>query len=415
MGLYIGTVKRYNKTKGYITLELEDKIEVGDTIAIENRTGSYKISELMENGKNIKKTEIGQTITIGRIKTNIKNGYKIYRLVSKELSKKAKESYRDENRKVALNAIVTIKKKKPISIEITSCSNLELYKDLQITCNLDYIPEKAKTHPLDEETVIKQLSKTGTSPFYFKNIKVNMDNDVFIPKLSILNELRRNGLSNVGSIAQSRIVRHIPKVLLETISKGENQTLSNMRDFVNTKIDKKTKPKISVLLNILDENLDYSKLEHIDNIYIPLKYFTSKKYENSLKTISKKFDTYIYMPTIVKGNYKNLFLANAEDAVNKYNIQGFVISNICTVRLLNNLFENLNKYFKIISNYTFNVFNSHTVLELKKLGVSKFTISPELDKKTIESLCNYNYLQKELIVYGKTPLLHMNYCVLRRI
>ena len=163
------------------------------------------------------------------------------------------------------------------------------------------------------------------------------------------------------------------------------------------------------------KNLDYSKLEHIDNIYIPLKYFTSKKYENCLKTISRKFDTYIYMPTIVKGNYKNLFLANAEDAVNKYNIQGFVISNICTVRLLNNLFENLNKYFKIISNYTFNVFNSHTVLELKKLGVSKFTISPELDKKTIESLCNYNYLQKELIVYGKTPLLHMNYCVLRRI
>ena len=81
MGLYIGTVKRYNKTKGYITLELEDKIEVGDTIAIENRAGSYKISELMEDGKNIKKTEIGQTVTIGRIKTNIKNGYKIYRLV----------------------------------------------------------------------------------------------------------------------------------------------------------------------------------------------------------------------------------------------------------------------------------------------------------------------------------------------
>ena len=133
-----------------------------------------------------------------------------------------------------------------------------------------------------------------------------------------------------------------------------------------------------------------------------------------MKILSKKFDTYIYMPTIVKGNYKNLFLANAENAVNKYNIQGFVISNICNIKLLNGMFKDLDKYFKLISNYTFNVFNSQTVLELKKLGVSKFTLSPELDKKTIQELCNYNYLQKELIVYGKVPLLNMNYCLLRR-
>ena len=178
------------------------------------------------------------------------------------------------------------------------------------------------------------------------------------------------------------------------------------------KLSKNTKPKISLLLNILDENFDYSKLEKVDDVYVPLKYFTNRKYEPSLKAISKRFDTYIYMPTIVKGNYKNLFLANAETAVNKYNIQGFVVSNICNFKLLNSLFKDLDKYFKIISNYTFNVFNSQTVLELKKLGVSKFTLSPELDKKTIQELCNYNYLQKELIVYGKIPLIHMNYCLL---
>ena len=52
--------------------------------------------------------------------------------------------------------------------------------------------------------------------------------------------------------------------------------------------------------------------------------------------------------------------------------------------------------------------------ELKKLDISRFTISPESDKEIISSLCNYNYLQKELIVYGKTPLLNMNYCLLRK-
>lgn len=187
-----------------------------------------------------------------------------------------------------------------------------------------------------------------------------------------------------------------------------------MRDFVKNKTDfsKQSIPKISVLLNILNLDFDYSKLENIDNVYIPLKYFTNRKYSTILKTISEKFDTYIYMPTIVKGNYKNLFYANSESAVQRYEIKGFVISNICNIKLLGDLFEDLDKYFKIIANYTFNVFNSGTVLELKKLGISKFTLSPELDKNTLSDLCNYNYLQKELIVYGKTPLMNMNYCLL---
>ncbi len=412
MGLYIGSVQKYNKSKGYVTLELEDNIEIGDTIAIENRTGSYRISEIMENGKNIKETSIGQLVTIGRVNTDVQQGYKIYRLTSKKLAKKAKESYQNENRKVALNALVTIKKNQPLSIYVTSCSNLNLYKNLSVTSNLDFSPTDAKTKPLQKDTVINQISKTNNSPYYFKNIKIDMDKNVFLPKLSLLNELRRIALSNVGSIAQSRIIRNIPKSTLNKINKEEDTILKNMRSVVKKTKANNNHPKIALLLNIINEDFDYNKLDFVDDVYIPLKYFTSKKYEPSLKIISKKFDTYIYMPTIVKGNYKNLFLANAESAVKKYNIQGFVISNICTVKLLNNLFKDLNTYFKIISNYTFNVFNSHTVLELKKLGISKFTLSPELDKKTIQNLCNYNYLQKELIVYGKTPLIHMNYCVL---
>ncbi len=418
MGLILGTVQKYNKNKGHITLKLKEHLEIGDTISCENESGSYTVSELMENNNNIKETKIGQVVTIGRMKGNIKPGDKIYRLSSKTLLQEAKESYRKENRKVLLNCTVNIKKGEPISISITSCSNLELYKDLSITCNLDYIPEEAKNKPLDKETVIQQISKTASTPYKFKNIKINLDNNVFLPKLSILNELRRTALANVESFALAKIHRNVTEdfILGLPSNPSQKQVLKDMRTFVKTKtnISEMNIPKISVLLNVLNKNFDYSKLETVQNIYIPLKYFMNNKYENVLKTISKKFDTYIYMPTIVKGNYKNLFYANAENAVKKYKIKGFVISNICNIKLLNSLFEDINQNFKLISNYTFNVFNLHTVLELKKLGVSRFTLSPELDKATLNDLCDYNYLQKELIVYGKTPLLNMNYCLLRR-
>ena len=42
---------------------------------------------------------------------------------------------------------------------------------------------------------------------------------------------------------------------------------------------------------------------------------------------------------------------------------------------------------------------------------SRYTVSPELDKISIQSL-NNNKCKKEAIIYGKIPLMKMNYCLL---
>lgn len=411
MGLFLGIVQKYNKSKGLITLKLKENIKIGDTISLQNEDGSYTISELMSDGKNITKTQIDQTVTIGRMKGNINLGDKIYKMSSKELLTKAQKSYKTENKKIPLTCTVTIKKNEPISILVTSSSKLDVYKKLNISCKLDCLPVEAKNKPLDQNTIIRQLSKTTSTPYEFTKININLEENLFLPKLSALNELRRTALQKVEDYAISKIHKNIKTDFKDDLS--TNPSLESMRDFAKENINFENKfTKISLLLNILNTEFDYSKLEDVDNLYIPLNYFNDKKFDNILKTLTKKFNTYIYLPTIKKINYRNLFYNNIKDTVNKYQIKGFVISNIGNLLLLNDLFEDLNKSFNIISNYTLNVYNNNTVLELKKLGVSKFTISPESDKSTISNLCNYNYLQKELIVYGKTPLLNMSYCLL---
>ena len=411
MGLFLGIVQKYNKSKGLITLKLKENIKIGDTISLQNEDGSYTISELMSDGKNITKTQIDQTVTIGRMKGNINLGDKIYKMSSKELLTKAQKSYKTENRKIPLTCTVTIKKNEPVSILVTSSSKLDVYKKLNISCKLDCLPVEAKNKPLDENTIIRQLSKTASTPYEFTKINIDLEENLFLPKLSALNELRRTALQKVEDYAISKIHKNIKTDFKDDLS--TNPSLESMRDFAKENINFENKfTKISLLLNILNTEFDYSKLENVDNLYIPLNYFNDKKFDNILKTLTKKFNTYIYLPTIKKINYRNLFYNNIKDTVNKYQIKGFVISNIGNLLLLNDLFEDLNKSFNIISNYTLNVYNNNTVLELKKLGVSKFTISPESDKSIISDLCNYNYLQKELIVYGKTPLLNMSYCLL---
>ena len=419
MGLFLGKVEKYNKNKGYITVKLQEPIEIGDTISLEKETGSYNISELMIKDKNIKETSIGQTVTIGRMKGNINLGDKIYKISSKKLNLIAHDSINGEHRKIPLSCAIKIKHNEPIQIRVTfspstfSLNNaqiyntgyLDAYSNLDITYSSDVIPEIAKNRPLDMEKVINQINKTTDSIFEFANIDVDLDSDIFLPKISTLNDLRRKVLDLAYDFAVSNIKRIHPNCNYDNLKTIPLNSKENFIFKANT---------ISVLLNNLNIDFDYSNLKDFDNIYIPLKYFSIKKYADILKTLEQKFKIYIYMPTIIKSNYRNLLFSTIEKTISNYNIKGFVISNISNLKLLENVLNNPNNKFELIANYTFNIFNLYSVNELKNLGLDKFTISPESTKEIVDSICNSSccFMPAELIVYGKTPIMNMNYCVL---
>ena len=413
MGLFLGKVQKYNAKKGYITVKLNEPIGIGDTISLEKEQGTYTISELMDtNMKNTKFTEIGQTVVIGRMKGNIKLGNQIYKMSSKKLNTFAQNTCSKENRKILLNCHIVIKENKPISITVTSASNIELYKDLKIQYTSDIIPLKAKTRPMDKNTIISQFSKTGSTPYAFKTLDIDLDYHVFIPKLSTLNDLRRTILQMVEQYAIETMTR-TSYMGVKKVNQNENIKINNLeKEQHDNHNSPMKKTKLSLLLNILHKDFDYAQLHDIVNVYIPLKYFSMKDYQEILHILDNKFNIYIYMPTIIKSNYKNLLSNNIETTLSNYHIKGFVISNICNIKLLHTLFADLNKDLELITNYTFNVYNSHTIKELKDLGICRYTISPELNREMIHDLCNCTDLPNELIVYGRTPLLNMNYCLL---
>ena len=51
---------------------------------------------------------------------------------------------------------------------------------MSITYRLDdTIPEIAKNRPLDKETLIKQLSKTSSTPYEFKTLDIDLEKNLF--------------------------------------------------------------------------------------------------------------------------------------------------------------------------------------------------------------------------------------------
>ena len=301
MGLPLGRVQSYNKNRGLITVKLKEKIEIGDTISLDGKNSIYTITELMENGKNITETKKGQVVTIGRMKGNINVKDNIYKLSSKALSKLAKESYNKEFKKIPLNAKIIIKRNTPISIEVTTTNPNKLYKDLKISYTIDELPIDAKNRPLTKEAIIEQINKTSSTPYEFKQIDIVLDDNLFLPKLSTLNQLRRNVLEQVEDFIIAKCHRNYTPTSnnkKEDRYEVNNITLENMRNNVknNTKLSNSQNPKVSVLFNKLNIESNYEKLSSVDNIYIPLKYFTNKKYENSLKKLIKVMPTHNFKP-----------------------------------------------------------------------------------------------------------------------
>ena len=401
MGIYLGTIKKYNSNKGHITLQLEEDLELGDSISVSNEASKYLVSELMIKNVNQKKVSANTEVTIGRMKGNIKVGDKVYRISSKALSDFAKASYDNcENKKIPLNCTVTIKKNTPISMEISTNKNTcynELYSSIYVKEISNMIPIDALKTPISVERVVKQISKTTNTPFSFENITVLLDDGLYVPSISTLNELRRTALEKV----EQEILSRAKRTLLD-LSKKSKESITYTPNVKN--------PEISVLFRQLELDFDYTKLdkEKITNIYVSLELFISKKYSKIISYFSDNYNLYIYVPSIIKTNYKNIALSTIEQAVMIYNIKGFIVSNIGDFELL----KKYSKDYEFIGNYTLNVFNNNTMEEYRKLGLSRITLSRELNQELIkEMLANAN-LNTEMIVYGNLPLMASSYCFL---
>jgi len=382
MGITLGKILKYNSNKGLVTAKLENSLSIGDGISFENENTKYTISELINKNVNIKFAEKGTTVTFGRMKGKIKIGDIIYKITDKELSSNALNSYSKENVKTHLSCSLKIHSNEKIAVIIKS-----LNFGLEENFEYNYIPETAQNAPITKEKIASQFNKTLNTCFEFSKIDIDMNEALFIPT-SVLNDIRRTAINLIEDkiIASFKRISNIDNLYFKNFALCNLPTSSQQK---------------ALLLNILNTDYDYSKLKLFDKIYIPLKYFANKNYEKVLHILENKSKLYIYMPVVIKDRFLPTVKSLVSKALETFNISGAIVSEMSSI----NLFKNKD----LIANYNFNIFNSYSASEVEKLGFSSVTLSPEL---TAEELTNINIQNKEIIIYGKIPLMTMSYCLL---
>lgn len=397
MGLLLGQISKYNPSKGLITFKTHENLSIGDTVCVQNEEHKYTVSELMLKKENIKKAKDGDVITIGRIKGNITLGDKVYKISDNEKNKKILEYINKENKKIPLSCVVTVKKGFPISMEVNSMDNTDgNYFSMSSSKSVDLTPIDSISNPISKERIIEQVNKTTDTPFEFKQITVILDDNTYIPKISAINSLRRDCLNDLINQAISRFERKDEVISFEDYKKPLSPNL------------KKKKVFYSLQINKIYPEYDYSKLLNVDRVYVPIRYFLSKRFSDILDILKTKGTMYISLPTILKDNYRNITFHRLEEIIEKYNIKGFVITNIAGT---DNLIET-DRNLEIVGNFTLNAFNTSSIDELKALGVDVVTLSPELDKESLKSLATNSSIATELMVYGRIPLMNIGYCLL---
>lgn len=394
-GLYIGNISKIDKKNGLISLKTNEPLDIGDTFLVQQEDHKYTISEILKNGSHVKSAAIGDLVTIGRVKGKLELGDKVFKINSSIISKEIKEFNSHEHVKIPLVANFKALIGKPIELEVASLDEPgNTYFGLSASASSEIQPIEAISNPISKERLIEQLNKTTDTNFEFKQINIEMDDNIYIPKISSINALRRDALNALYQKGINNFTRVLPSKLPST-ELVHQHVFPSIRTY-------------SVLLNSIDTSMDYSSLKNVDRVYIPLKFFIKKEFESKLLEISQFTDCYIDIPTIVRDNFRNVFYNNFDEKVNKFNIKGLVISNLSGIEFMMKYVGKLD----IVSKYTLNIYNNHTIDELKKVRVNRVTISPELDTDTLIDLCNNSSLPTEFLVYGKLPVMHIQYCPL---
>lgn len=385
MGICIGTIKKYIPSKTYIEVELCDEVAIGDSIMMDSENNKYNVSELLQNNKNVKSASSG-TVWMGRIKGKIDVGGKLYKVESKELNSLAENSFNRENIRIPLTAHISVKANQPICVTASVLADENsIYNNIEINLTSDIVPEPALNSPITTERISAQFAKTGNTQFYFENISIDLDNNLYIAGISKLNELRRNIISAIIEKATEKLERKPIEYSFNKFDLIKHET-----------------PKISLLLNYINTDFDYSSLEKVDRIYLPLSCFDNKN-TNIINTLNTNI--YIYLPSIIREKYIPVVLNKVQKIIENHNIKGFVVSNLADIVFLDQYRNN----YEFIGNYTLNVFNNYTIQELQSIGLTDITVSPELSKL---SLMDSTTTNTEIITYGQTPVMTMNYCLL---
>ena len=336
---------------------------VGKSIRIdEDVVSGDGITFVSKDYKNLGGIYIGK-INVANIKEDRKIAYKneklilnfpdgtkyIFRNYNKRLNDEISKKIKSTDKKLEINFDFTAKLNEKLILK-TYLEDENGNRILNLEEISETLTQKAQKRAISEEDIKGKLTEIGDSEFTVKNIKIDIDENIFIP-LSELKILKRNAVEKFREKILSYFRRDLDRELKE-----------NNQEYFKLEIEK-DEPKDLEIRVIVSNEEQKNFLENIKNEY-------------NIKEI-----------------YYRTYDIAKQSMLGQHNLDN---------KLASNLYELLeNKNSDVMLNWNMNIVNSYTISVLEKIGkLESFIVSPEINFSKIREL-GKTRLKKALLIYSK--------------
>lgn len=246
--------------------------------------------------------------------------------------------------------------------------------------------ERAKNRPTTPEMLEKNLTKTGGTPFFVKDLEIELPEGLMVPA-SRINALRREALEKLYSHYEQPPVRTWNPY--ETSQNGHKNVA-----FQGYNLE----------IRHLNQITDAMAQNRPNTIYAPLTEL-SEQIETVQKRVEEGFCLAVQMPRI----YTDKEQPEIEQMLKKVQEAGVKIAcamNVGQVLLLRRM------GFVVHGGFGLNVCNGAALEALSEQGVTRQTLSFELRTAQLRDIAKP--IETEMIVYGYLPLMVFENCAIRR-
>lgn len=288
-----------------------------------------------------------------------------------EVFSKLHEMYKSERQCIPISFEIRIKKGEKVSLKASD-------EDGNIISVDGDAPEDSINLDIDSDKCIKQLKKTGNTPFLVKSVYCDIDKGLSLP-VSSINSLRRMAIDKLQEKRKFR----------KSIRFSTNKQKTVEKNYGNPK----GSPKLRARFTHCNIPEDFKICEFV---YVPL---NSKK--GDLISLKKRgFNLCLEIPRIFLGKEREVaeLLNNAKNM----GIDRVLAGNLGAVKLA------LDLGFKVHGGFSLNIMNNDSLRWAKKIGLEDVEVSFEM---SFDNISNLNgQIKRGIIAYGRLPMMITRNC-----
>lgn len=259
------------------------------------------------------------------------------------------------------------------------------YRDIEVSVAGATV-QAAETKGILREQIEKQLKKTGSTPYFFENLRIAMQEGVFLP-VSSLNQLRREAL----------------EALTDALS-GKRQYIAPAPENHSPAKETSRTGYVSVLVRSKEQLLAVADRPYIGRIYLEITAFSPEDEKLLIPELSglknRQVELYLALPYIFRKRNKERFMASY--ALLKDVTDGFL------ARSYDGLGFVRTQKLPFVTDASLYCFQTEATGFFGDFHADRTTVPVELTKKEMKPLMPYS---PECIVYGRIPLMISAGCV----